>query len=43
MTGFTNETIDDSVTVLSKPMRMPVLLEQIQQILQAAQFASKVS
>ena len=36
MTGFTNETIDDSITVLSKPMRMPVLLDQIQQILQAA-------
>lgn len=34
MTGFTNETIDDSITVLAKPMRMPVLLEQIQQILQ---------
>ena len=33
MTGFTNETIDDSIIVLSKPMRMPVLLEQIQQII----------
>ena len=33
MTGFTNEPIDDSILVLSKPMRMPVLLKQIQQII----------
>ena len=36
MTGFTNEKIDDSIIVLSKPMRMPVLLEQIQQIIHTA-------
>ena len=40
MTGFTNETIDESIIVLSKPMRMPVLLDQIQQILHASTVAS---
>ena len=33
MTGFTNEAIDDSIIVLSKPMRMPMLLQQIQQVI----------
>ena len=33
MTGFTNEAIDDSIIVLSKPMRMPALLQQIQQVI----------
>ena len=38
MTGFTNETIDDSS--IAKPMRMPILLEQIQQILHTSKVAS---
>ena len=33
MTGFTSEAIDESIMVLSKPMRMPVLLEQIQNLM----------
>ena len=33
MTGFTSEAIDDSIIVLSKPMRMPALLDQIQHIM----------